>query len=121
MPDTPLEIVQTYFDAMRGGRTSGPTLFALFHDDAVYVEPFMGESRTHHGRSAIETAISTSWDHAPPDLTLEVDRIDVDGPVVVSEWTCRSPAFDSPMRGRDRCEIRDGRIVRLEVTFLGAP
>lgn len=118
MPDTPLEVVHAYFAAMRGGRAHATALFALFDDEAVYDEPFGGERRVHQGRSAIEAAITASWDQTPPDLTLDVDRVDVDGAIVVSEWTCRSPAFPGPIRGRDRCEVRDGRIVKLEVSFL---
>lgn len=118
MSDTPLEVVNAYFAAMRGGRAHAAALFALFDEDAVYDEPFGGERRVHRGRSAIEAAIAASWEQAPQDLTLDVDRADVDGPVVVSEWTCRSPSFPAPIRGRDRCEVRDGRIVALEVTLL---
>lgn len=119
MQRTAVEVVDRYFAAMRGGRDAASDLFALFDDEAVYTEPFAGKPRTHRGKAAIEAAISASWDSAPPDLTLEVDRVDVDGDVVVSEWTCRSPAFDGPMRGRDRCQVRDGRIVLLDVQLLG--
>ncbi|MCB9595987.1 MAG: nuclear transport factor 2 family protein [Sandaracinaceae bacterium] len=114
---TPTEVVQSYFAAMQTGRDAADALFALFVDDAVYVEPFTGASRTHEGRAAIEACIRESWDHAPPDLALEVNRIDVDGDVVRSEWTCTSPVFEAPVRGVDVCTVRGGRIARLEVSF----
>ena len=112
-----IEIVQRYFKAMQGGAAEAPRLFALFADDAVYIEPFTGESRTHEGRPAIEACFIASWDNAPPDLEIEVHRVDVDGEVVRSEWTCTSPAFPAPVKGVDECTVREGRIVRLEVRF----
>ena len=118
MSDSPIEVVHDYFKAMQAGASASERLFALFADDAVYVEPFSGQRLTHEGRSAIEAYLAASWDNAPPEMTLDVDRVDVDGEVVVSEWTCRSPAFPAPVRGRDRCVVREGRIQRLEVDLL---
>lgn len=115
----PVEVVDAYFKAMAAGAEAADELFALFASDAVYVEPFSGETRTHTGRPAIEAYLQASWSSAPEDMTLEVDRIDVDGNVVVSEWTCRSPAFPAPVRGRDRCVVEGGHIAQLEVEFLG--
>ncbi|MEN0061233.1 MAG: nuclear transport factor 2 family protein [Myxococcota bacterium] len=115
----PIDVVQAYFHAMQGGPANRAELFALFADDAVYVEPFSGQTLTHEGRAAIEAYLAASWEQAPPDLELQVDRIDVDGDVVVSEWTCRSPALPVPYRGRDTCTVREGRIQRLEVEPLG--
>ena len=112
-----MEVVQQYFKAMQAGPSKAETLFGLFAEDAVYVEPFSGKVLTHRGRSAIETYLRSSWDSGPPDLKLEVNRVDVDGEVVRSEWTCESPAFDQPVRGVDRCTVRAGLIQRLEVTF----
>ncbi len=114
---TPTEVVHAYFRAMQTGRAAADALFALFADDAVYVEPFTGVSRTHEGRAAIEACLRDGWDREPPDLTLEVNRIDVDGDVVRSEWTCTSPVFPAPVRGVDVCTVKGGRIARLEVSF----
>ncbi len=114
----PIDTVQRYFAAMQRGPAAAQELFALFADDAVYVEPFTGETRTHEGRAAIEACFTASWKDAPPDMTLEVNRIDVDGAVVKSEWTCRSPVFEAPVKGRDVCTVESGRIRRLEVAFL---
>ena len=114
----PLEVVQSYFKAMQAGRSAADDLFALFAEDAVYSEPFSGQVRTHEGKAAIESYLRASWETTPPDLTLEVDRIDVDGAQVRSEWTCRSPAFPQPVRGVDVCHIKEGKIARLQVSFV---
>ena len=104
---------------MQAGERDGAALFALFADEAVYIEPFSGAGQleTHRGREAIEACLRAGWKNAPPDMTLEVNRIDVDGNVVRTEWTCASPVFEAPMRGVDVCTVVDGRIQRLEVRF----
>lgn len=106
---------------MQSGPAEEAALFALFADDAVYVEPFtgvaVGERHTHVGRAAIESCIRANNENAPPALELRVNRIDVDGEVVRSEWTCTSPAFDEPVHGVDVCTVRDGKIARLEVAL----
>ena len=118
---TAIEVVERYFAAMQGGQAEADALFSLFADDAVYVEPFSGAGDgkvlSHRGLAAIRACFEANWSKSPPALSLEVNRIDVDGPVVRSEWTCRSPAFDEPVRGVDVCTVRDGRIERLEVRF----
>lgn len=118
MDRTPREVVEQYFDAMQRGSDAADVLFALFDDDAVYTEPFGGSPRTWRGREAIEQRLRTGWDESPPDLELTVERIDVEGQVVTSTWVCRSPAFPGPVRGRDVCTVRDGRIHHLDVRFL---
>lgn len=118
MVAAPRAVVEDYFRCMQAGATAADELLGLFAEDAVYVEPFQGAPRAHAGRAAIEAALRGGWETAPPQLVLTVDRIDVDGAVVVTDWTCTSPAFPGPMRGRDRCTVADGRIVRLEVTLL---
>ena len=114
---SPVEVVTAYFEAMKAGASRVDDLLALFAEDAVYIEPFSGESRTHEGLPAISDTIRTSLKNPPPDMTLEVNRVDVDGDVVESDWTCSSPVFPGPMRGKDRCTVKDGRIQRLEVQF----
>lgn len=113
------QTVEAYFRAMQAGPEQAEALFALFDDEAVYTEPFTGTPRTHTGRSAIEHCLRTSWQTAPPDMTLTVDRIDVNGATVTTRWTCASPAFPQPMQGEDRCTVRAGRIVSLAVRFVG--
>jgi len=114
---SPREVVERYFDAMRAGAAGEAVLLSLFDDEAVYIEPFGGRLRQHQGIEAIREAFRANWEHTPPDLTLTVERIDVDAAQVCSTWVCHSPAFPAPVRGRDRCEVRDGKIARLEVTF----
>lgn len=114
---SPIEVVQRYFKAMQAGSGEANTLFGLFADDAVYVEPFSGQTLTHAGRPAIEAYLRASWEQAPPQLELELNRVDVDGEQVRSEWTCRSPVFEEPIKGIDVCTVKQGRIQRLEVRF----
>lgn len=115
---SPRHTVEAYFRAMQAGPAEAEALFALFAEDALYIEPFSGTRRTHRGRPAIEHCLRTSWQTAPPDMTLTVDRIDVDEATVTTRWTCRSPVFPHPMRGEDRCRVVAGRIVELDVRFL---
>ncbi len=113
-----IAVVERYFEAMAGGVGSLPSLIALFAEEAVYTEPFSGAPRTHRGRAAIGACLAEAQRQPPPDLSLRLDRIALDGEEVVSEWTCRSPVFPAPVRGRDRAVIHEGRIVRLEVVLL---
>ncbi len=113
----PIEVVEKYFQAMRTGAEAATDLFELFADDAVYVEPFSGEPKTHRGRAEIEACLRAGWENTPVDLQLTVRRIDVDGDVVRSEWTCTSPVFPAPVEGVDTCVVKNGRIARLEVRF----
>ena len=120
MSESTRALIDSYFEAMQAGRAAEADLLALFTDDAVYVEPFSGETRTHEGKEQIRACLRASWEGAPPDLTLHVNRIDIDGATVSADWTCESPAFDAPVRGRDEYLIRDGRIARLEVRFVSS-
>jgi uncharacterized protein (TIGR02246 family) len=113
------DLVERYFSAMQRGRDGQDELVALFADDAVYVEPFSGG--VHEGRDAIRDWLEGSRADAPPDVRLTVERVDVDGDTVEAHWTCESPAFLRPARGRDRFAISDGRIARLESTLVEAP
>lgn len=103
---------------MRAGASAKAELLALFADDAQYTEPFTGTQRTHRGIGAIARCFERSWTEAPPELELEVHRVDVDGRRASADWTCRSPAFDGPVSGRDEYEIVDGKIVALTVRFV---
>lgn len=118
MVRAPREVVERYFQAMRQGADAAEALFELFADDAVYTEPFSGSPQTFRGRDAIEARLRAGWAETPPDLVLQVDRIDVEGQVVTSHWTCTSPAFPAPVKGRDVCTVRDGRIHHLDVRIL---
>ena len=121
MTDNNRNVVERYFQAMRAGAGGSDEMMSLFADDAVYVDPFGGDGMplTHVGKDAIRCAFVQSQQHAPPDMTLSLDRVDVDGERVRSEWTCNSPAFPRPMRGQDLWIIQHGLVVRLETSFLG--
>lgn len=112
------EVVKAYYAAMQRGADAVDDLSDLFAADAVYTEPFSGETRRHVGRAAIRANFESSMKNRPPDLKLSVDRVDVDGEEVIAEWTCESPAFEQPVRGRDRYVVRDGAIVVLETSFV---
>lgn len=118
MNQSPRAVVQRYFDAMQRGQAGQEDLLALFHEAAVYTEPFSGTPRTWTGLAEIRQRIEASWESSPPDLRLEVERVDVDGERVRALWTCDSPVFPAPMKGEDRYLIREGRIVELRVRFL---
>lgn len=113
------DTVERYFAAMRRGEDGEQELLDLFADHAVWIDAFGGGE--HAGREAIAEWLRSSRADAPPDLDLVVDRVDVDGPTAIAEWTCTSPAFVRPARGRDRFVIRDGRIARLESTMTQPP
>lgn len=119
MPDLPERpLIERYFDAMRAGPDGVDTLVGMFREDAVYTEPFAGESRTHRGRRAIERMLRASQADRPPDLVLTVHTIDVDADGVFASWTCESPVFPAPVRGEDRFVIREGAIQELTVRFV---
>jgi ketosteroid isomerase-like protein len=111
-------VIGRYHQAMEAGSVA--EMDVLFADDAVYVEPFssMGAATTHEGRSAIVAWLGASFQTGNAGVTITLDRLDVDGDAMVAEWTCVGPMLPGPMRGHDRYQVRDGRIVRLE-TFLG--
>lgn len=92
-PDARHPLVERYFRAMQRGPEGEEELVALFAEDAVYVEPFSGDQAPHVGRAEIQAWLHASWDHSPPELTLRVDRVRVDGDQVEAAWTCTSPAL----------------------------
>jgi ketosteroid isomerase-like protein len=112
------ELIERYFQAMRTGAISSDEIVDLFADQAVYVEPFSGEASAHVGKDAIRQSFIDSQKNAPPDMTLTLDQVDVDSECIRSVWTCSSPASPRPMRGQDLWTIREGKILRLETSFL---
>jgi hypothetical protein len=113
------DIVETYFRAMQRGSEGEDELVGLFAENAVYREPFGGQ--TLSGRDAIGEWIRASRDQAPPDLVVNVERIDVVGEIVEATWNCESPIFLEATRGRDRFTIREGKIERLESEVMQPP
>ena len=103
---------------MQQGPEGVETLVTLFAEDAVYIEPFSGA--THAGREAIRSFLARSQGQLP-DVRITVDRIDIQGASVTTEWACDSSAFAKPSRGRDRFTVRDGEIARLETVIVEPP
>ena len=112
------ELVERYFAAMRRGAPAEDEMMALFADDAVYVEPFTGETEPWVGKDAVRTALRRGWAEPLPDLELDVKRIDISGSGATAEWVCTSPALPGPVTGQDEYTIADGRITRLVVRIV---
>jgi hypothetical protein len=105
---------------MQAGAPSADEMMSLFADDAEYVEPFSGKPVRHVGKLAIRKATQLGWERPLPDMTISIDRLDLDGDEVRAEWTYRSPALPGGSgRGVNQYRLRDGRIVRLETTLVG--
>ena len=115
------KVVEGLFKAMQAGPAGEDAMMALFAENAVFVEPFSGEVRTHTGTDAIRTSFQQMWSEPGPELTLNLERVDVDGDRVRAEWNCTSPAFPEPMRGHDLFPISEGKIARLEVVVTSMP
>ena len=110
-----------YFKAMQRGPDGLAELVSLVSEDAVYVEPFTPGGGIHVGRDAIGEWLHASQQHAPPELELTIDRIDARQDEIEVVWTCESPAFARPSRGRDRFTLRGGQIARLETMITEPP
>ena len=111
------ELIERYFSAMRRGPEAEDELLALFDENAVYIEPFTSD-RPAEGIDAIRDRLREGWETPLPDLELDVLSLEVNGPYATSTWECRSSGLPGPTRGEDRYEIREGRIVRLEVRAI---
>lgn len=114
-------VVERMFKAMQAGADGVEAMMALFAADAVLVEPFSGEAQTHAGKPAIRRAYEAMNAEPDPDLTLVMDRLDLDGDRLRADWTCTSPHFPTAMRGFDLLTIRDGKIARLEIIVTDMP
>jgi ketosteroid isomerase-like protein len=112
------KVVERYFTAMRRGAAAEEDMMALFADDAVYVEPFTGESNPWVGKESVRQALRRGWEQPLPDLELSVQRIEIRDGGATSAWVCRSPALPGPVRGEDQYTIADGKITRLEVRIV---
>ncbi len=113
--------VESLFKAMQLGPSGEEAMMALFHDDAVFIEPFSGVPLTHTGAAAIRGSFKEMWSQPLPDMRLVLERADLAGAQVRAEWTCHASVFPEPMRGYDLFTIRDGRISRLEIVVTSAP
>jgi ketosteroid isomerase-like protein len=114
-------VVEGLFRAMQAGPGGEHLMLSLFHEDAVFIEPFSGRPVTHSGHDAIRASFRQQTEQPLPDMQLTLDRVDMDGGLVRAQWTCSSSAFPAPMRGHDLFTIRDGKIARLEIIVTGVP
>lgn len=114
-------LIAAYVRAMQRGTAGLDDLISLFRDDAEYVENFSGQPQVHQGRPAIAAWLATSLSYQPPDISITVEQIDLDGDTVRAVWACESSAFRSPARGTDTYDIRDGLIHRLETVITDQP
>lgn len=114
-------VIEGLYKAMQAGPAGENEALAFFAADAIFTENFGGAPKTHAGIAAIRTAFQKWNEDPPPDVRLELDRVDLDGGRVRAEWTCYSPAFSVPMRGVDHFTIEHGKIRRLEVVVTQMP
>jgi ketosteroid isomerase-like protein len=115
-------VVERYCQAMVA--SSEQEMESLFAEDAVYIEPFSGQMRTHSGKAEILAFFRAAWENEMRAASLAVERLDLDGDRVRSEWKCTIPGLPGPMHGSDSYLLRDGKILRLETsvgTMPGAP
>ena len=114
-------IVDNLFKAMQAGPAGEEQMLSLFHEDAVFIEPFGGQPQTHRGAREIRQSFKGMWEQPLPDMRLVLDRVDMDGQQLRAEWTCHSSVFPEPMKGHDLFTIRNGKIARLEIVVTSAP
>jgi ketosteroid isomerase-like protein len=115
-------LVETYLKSMQRGPSGLDDLVSVFADDAVYVEPFSGNGRPaeHRGKAVIRQFFQGSLPRNPPDFTVTLNRLVLDGEQLRADWTCTGSMFPGPMRGYDLYTIRNGKVARLE-TYLAPP
>ena len=114
-------VVEKYLATMQAGPGGLNDLVSLFDDEAVYVEPFSGQPQVHTGKAEIRAFFENALQQHLRGVRLTLDRLDLDGGRLRSEWTCELPAFSARMRGFDLLTLRDGRIARLETTVTEFP
>jgi ketosteroid isomerase-like protein len=113
--------VEHYLASMQAGPGGVEDLVNLFDDEAVYVEPFTGQPQVHTGKAEIHAFFAHALEQDMRDARLTLDRLDMDGEQLRSEWTCHLPNMSAPLRGFDMLTLREGRILRLETTVTESP
>jgi ketosteroid isomerase-like protein len=113
--------VERYIAAMQAGPSGLDDLVGLFDDEAVYVEPFAGQPQVHSGKAEIRAFFEVALQQNLNGARLTLDRLDIDGSRLRSEWTCELPMLTGPMRGFDLLTLHDGRIARLETNVTEFP
>jgi len=118
---TERSVIEEYLAAMQSGPGGLDRLVELFDDDAIYIEAFGGQPQVHTGKAEIRAFFDVALRQHLNGARLKLDRLDVDGDRLRSEWTCTLPMFKAPMRGFDLVTLRDGRIARLETNVTDVP
>lgn len=117
MNHMPLEITN-FFLAMQAGPSGLGLLMELFTDDAVYEEPFSGQSGPHRGPKAIAAAFNASRSDAFNDAVITLGDVAVLDEVISVNWTCISEAIPGGRgSGKNEFQIRDGKICSLKTTL----
>ena len=110
--------LSNFFLAMQAGRPGAAALEAAFAEDAVYEEPFTGETRRHEGRAAIMAAMAMGWEMPMVDTRIELTGAQVEGETVVVDWICHSTSLPGGQgAGRNRFTFSGGRIIELITTL----
>jgi SnoaL-like domain len=115
------DLVEAHCRAMQMGPAGEDSIVELFADDATYVEPLTSADhtpRSHVGKAAIREALHQGLQWNPPDFTITLDRLEIEGDELVSHWTCASAQMPAPMKGKDRYVLKDGKIQRLETQVV---
>jgi ketosteroid isomerase-like protein len=121
MINTDRAVIEDYLAGMQAGPGGLDGLVALFTEDAVYVEPFAGQPVVHSGKEEIRAFFANALQQHLNGARLTLDRLDLDGERLRSEWTCHIPMFTAPMHGFDLVTLRGGRIARLETIVTDMP
>lgn len=115
------QVVDKVFQAMHAKAQGEKTMASIFASNAVLIEPFSGEPRTHSGKENIMAWFRQAVNEMPPDMAIKMDRIDMDGERVRADWTCTSSVFSTPMKGSDYYRIRGGLIEHAEFVVTEMP
>lgn len=117
MTALPLEVTN-FFLAMQAGRPGAAALETAFAPDAVYEEPFTGETRRHKGRAAIMAAMAMGWEMPMLDTRIELRAARIGGNRIEVDWTCHSPSLPGGKgSGRNRFTLENGLITSLITTL----
>jgi len=114
-------VIEDYLAAMQSGAAGLEHLLELFADDATYVEAFSGQPQVHTGKQEIRAFFAAALSQHLNGARLTLDRLDLDGERLRSEWRCTLPMLSGPMRGFDLVTLQDGLIARLQTTVTEFP
>ena len=117
------QVIEDTSRAMQAGPAGEATILSLFAEDAVWVEPYTGQRRTHAGKDAIRAALRQMWQQpSPPGFAITTERMDAAGPSVRVDWKCTCDGFPELMRGYSLYTISPANLIeRLELFITEAP